>query len=118
MTAFLDRLDLLIDSFASAIGTHHYIVMGTLAIILVSLICGSVGAMVIGNRMAFFADALAHCAFAGVGLGILTALLTGMNHEQIDWLLPLIMVSFGVLVGIGIAYVQERTKLASDTVIG
>jgi zinc transport system permease protein len=28
------------------------------------------------------------------------------------------MVSFGVLVGIGIAYVQERTKLASDTVIG
>jgi len=115
----LTHLDDLLAALADAIGTQHYIVMGTLAIILISLICGSVGAMVIGNRMAFFADALAHCAFAGVGLGILTALLTGVRNEQtIDWLLPVIMISFGVLVGIGIAFVRERTNLASDTVIG
>src|SRR5438128_3325959 len=119
MTAFLESLDLLLDSFATAIGTHQYIVVGTLAIILISLICGSVGAMVIGNRMAFFADALAHCAFAGVGLGILTALLTGFRDEQtIDWLLPVVMVSFGIVVGLGIAFVREKTNLASDTVIG
>ena len=28
-------------------------------------ICGMVGALVVGNRMAFFSDAMAHCAFAG-----------------------------------------------------
>src|SRR5262245_13203832 len=119
MTALLERLDLSIDSFAQTIGTQHYIVMGTLSVILISLICGSVGAMVIGNRMAFFADALAHCAFAGVGLGILTALLTGFRDERtIEWLLPVVMVSFGVVIGIGIAFVREKTQLASDTVIG
>src|SRR5262249_42710947 len=31
---------------------------------------------------------------------------------------PLIMVAFGALVGIGIAFVKEKTELASDTVIG
>ena len=28
--------------------------------------CGAVGSLVVGGRMAFFSDALAHCAFAGV----------------------------------------------------
>src|SRR5438094_139283 len=53
---------------------HSFIVTALLAVVIVSLICGSVGSLVIGNRMAFFSDALAHCAFAGVGLGILIAL--------------------------------------------
>jgi zinc transport system permease protein len=45
-----------------------------LIIVLVSVICGAVGALVVGNRMSFFSDALAHCAFAGVALGMLTAI--------------------------------------------
>src|SRR5262245_14141999 len=44
-------------------------VQGLLAVLLVSLVCGAVGSLVVGNRMAFFSDALAHCAFAGVALG-------------------------------------------------
>src|SRR5437879_1144515 len=52
-------------------------VLGLLAVILVSLICGAVGSLVVGNRMAFFSDALAHTAFAGISLGFLTALLFG-----------------------------------------
>src|SRR4029077_5041834 len=58
-------------------------VYGLLALVLVSLICGSVGALVVGNRMAFFSDALAHCAFAGVALGFLLALAFGFSLAQI-----------------------------------
>ncbi len=96
-------------------------VQATVALVLVSLTCGAVGSLVVGGRMAFFSDALAHCAFAGVSIGFLlfTFLIQrarpGANFW--DWVTP-IMVLFGVLVGFGIALVRNRTGLASDTVIG
>jgi zinc transport system permease protein len=94
-------------------------VRALLAILLVSLICGVVGSMVVGNRMAFFSDALAHCAFAGVGLGLLLALWTGARRqEDVIGLITLIMIGFGCLVGVAIAFVREKSGLASDTVIG
>ncbi len=93
-------------------------VRGMLAVLLVSLICGAVGSLVVGNRMAFFSDALAHCAFAGVSLGFLLALAAGVRNqtEFYQWITP-VMVAFGILVGLAIAYVRERTRLANDTVI-
>jgi zinc transport system permease protein len=98
---------------------YAFFVRGLIAIILVSLICGSVGALVVGNRMAFFSDALAHCAFAGVALGFLIALARGARSaaDFADMILP-VMVAFGMLVGVGIAWVREKTSLSSDTVIG
>jgi zinc transport system permease protein len=112
-TSFLGRL-------GDAVGLYGYQLGALLSVLLVTLICGMVGALVVGNRMAFFSDAMAHCAFAGIALGILLTFLVGNPHdrEQFHWLLPLIMVSFGAVVGIGIAFVRERTSLASDTVIG
>jgi zinc transport system permease protein len=96
-------------------------VQATLALVLVSLTCGAVGSLVVGSRMAFFSDALAHCAFAGVSIGFLlfTFLIQRARPgaDFWDWVTP-IMVLFGVLVGFGIAYVRGRTGLASDTVIG
>src|SRR5262245_51342378 len=87
-------------------------VRGTLAVLLVGLVCGAVGSLVVGNRMAFFSDALAHCAFAGVALGVLVALFAGVRNkdEFYDWILP-IMVVFGIVVGLLIAYVREKTNL-------
>ncbi|HKI33507.1 MAG TPA: metal ABC transporter permease [Gemmataceae bacterium] len=95
-------------------------VFGLLAVILVSLICGAVGSLVVGNRMAFFSDALAHTAFAGISVGFLVALFVGVLDRPgafFDWATP-IMVVFGILVGLAIAYVRETTALSSDTVIG
>jgi zinc transport system permease protein len=89
-----------------------------LAIVLVALVCGSVGSMVVGNRMAFFSDALAHCAFAGVALGFLIALLAGVPKEAYSSWQAGIMIAFGISVGLLIAFVREKTNLASDTVIG
>jgi zinc transport system permease protein len=94
-----------------------------IALALVSLCCGAVGSMVVGSRMAFFSDALAHCAFAGVTIGfilfdkVLVAYGLASDKGFWDWV-PWMMVAFGALVGSGIALIRARTGLASDTVIG
>ena len=108
-------------ALAKLAGTEQFIVNGTLALVLTSLICGAVGSLVVGNRMAFFSDALGHCAIAGISLGFLLAHglhLGGDSNAMIGTFALLVMVSFGALVGVGIAYVREKTSLASDTVIG
>src|SRR5262249_9321131 len=94
-------------------------VTGLIAVILVALICGAVGALVVGNRMAFFSDAAAHCAFAGISLGFLVALASGVEGqtEFQHWITP-VMVVFGILVGLGIDWVRQHSGLSSDTVIG
>ncbi len=116
----LQTIQSLLIWIANSLDTNLFVVEGTAAIVLVSLICGSVGALVVGNRMAFFSDALAHCSFAGIALGIISAVLVGgaRHDEKIDWLLPVVMILAGVVFGVGIVYVRERTSLASDTVIG
>jgi zinc transport system permease protein len=89
-----------------------------LAIVMVALVCGAIGSMMVANRMAFFSDALAHCAFAGVALGLLIAVLSKIPVKGfMEWIF-LIMVIFGIAIGLGIAWVREKTSLASDTVIG
>ncbi len=93
-------------------------IRGLIAVLLVSCICGAVGSLVVGNRMAFFSDALSHCAFAGVAGGFLLALLFGVRGETAiaEWLTAF-MVSFGILVGLGIFWVRDRSDLSNDTVI-
>jgi len=114
---------------AGASGALYFVVAGVIALLLVCALCGMVGSMVVGNRMAFFSDAMAHCAFAGVALGFLTVVFinppTGdpaLDRKNADalasWLVPLVMVLFGAAVGAAIVYVREQTALASDTVIG
>jgi zinc transport system permease protein len=91
-----------------------------LAFILVSLSCGAVGSLVVGGRLAFFSDALAHCAFAGVSIGfVLFALFSPSTSREDFWaLVTVVMLAFGGLIGFSIAAVRDRTGLASDTVIG
>jgi zinc transport system permease protein len=101
--------------------SYSYNLYALLALVLVSLSCGSVGSLVVGGRMAFFSDALAHCAFASVSIGFLvfTTVISRVypGAEFWAWVTP-IMLGFGLLIGYLIAYVRERTGLASDTVIG
>src|SRR5579884_2697162 len=93
-------------------------VRALLAVILTALVCGAVGSLVVGNRMAFFSDALAHCAFAGVALGLLVGFFSGADPGAYQHWITLVMVAFGVLMGLAIAFVREFTGQASDTVIG
>ena len=78
-----------------------------LAIFLITPMCAAMGVQVVNFGMAFYSDAISHSAFTGVALGILLA---------VD---PVItMVLFGLLVGLGITGVREKSNLSPDTIIG
>src|SRR5262249_21460051 len=122
---FINWLDCLVDAvnklaMEGTLLSYGFGVRGLLAILCVILVCGAVGSLVVGNRMSFFSDALAHVAFAGAALGWLLAFVVGfaLVGAFFDQWLLLVMVLLGILVGIGIAYVRDATSLASDTVIG
>src|SRR5690242_15120201 len=120
LIAFFDSL--VLERWAQQIGPdwHGYDLGALFSVLLISTICGLVGSLVVGNRMAFFSDAMAHCAFAGISLGLIIAFAMGFTpkSDELQWLLPLLMAAFGGLMGLGIAFVRERTGLGSDTVIG
>lgn len=78
-----------------------------LGLLLIAPMAAVLGVQVINFRMAFFADAISHSAFAGVALGLLLAL-------DPHWTMPL----FGLLVGLAIMALQRRSSLSTDTVIG
>jgi zinc transport system permease protein len=103
---------------AGSFYSYDFNVYATVGILLTCLICGAIGVIVVGNRMAFFSDALAHCAFAGVSFGLILGALADFPDASVESFVTLIMITFGILVGVGIAHVRERTGLASDTVIG
>lgn len=108
----------LIRWLAGVFGTDLFIVKSVMMLFMVCMLCGMVGSLVVGNRMAFFSDTMAHCALAGIALGFLSNLLAGGDRESATWFVPLVMVLFGVLVGASMVYVRDRTGLAHDTVIG
>lgn len=113
----------LIKWLAGLFGTDLFVVKAVLTLLVMCLLCGLVGALVVGNRMAFFSDAMAHCAFAGIALGYLSVVFSGELDPRgraalAAWLVPLVMVVFGVAVGMGMIYVRDSTGLAHDTVIG
>jgi zinc transport system permease protein len=118
-----DALERLIVRIANSLDVGLHDVNAVLAILLVSLVCGAVGSLVIGSRMSFFSDAMAHCSFAGVSLGLITVLICDPSTRQVDdspyrWLVPLVMILFGAGVGVAIAFFRERTSLAADSIIG
>ncbi len=90
-------------------------VLALISVSLTCLLCGLVSSLVVTNRMAFFSDALAHCAFAGVALGYILLFMDWFTSD--DGVL-LCMVLFGAGMGVLIAYVRDQTTLAIDTVIG
>lgn len=124
MTTWLDNL---IRNFAASCAPDSFFALpenlfALLALLCVGLTCGAVGSVVVGTRMAFFSDALAHCAFAGIGIGFLFFELVleprGVPPDQFWTYVTPLMIGFGICVGLGIAAVKQATGLASDTVIG
>jgi zinc transport system permease protein len=105
------------------LGVSTFVLNPLIAVVLVGLSCGLVGSLVVGNRMAFFSDAMAHTAFAGVALALLGVILfadvrSSREAGQYEWVVPWVMGFIGIAVGLSITAVRESTGLTNDTVIG
>lgn len=119
----LETVNHLVQQCAQLFGTESYEVRAILGLLFVALACGSLGSLVIGNRMAFFSDAMAHTAMAGVTLAVLGMVLFASVRQPADaepyrWTIPVVMAVVGAVIGLVIAVIQEFTALTSDTVIG
>jgi zinc transport system permease protein len=87
--------------------TYPFMQYALVAGILVGFLASYYGVFVVQRGLSFLGDGLAHAAFGGVALGILLSV-------QPLW----IAVPFTIIVALGITWVRNRTRLASDTVIG
>ncbi|MBI4842772.1 MAG: metal ABC transporter permease [Nitrospirae bacterium] len=75
--------------------------------VIVGILCSYAGCFVIMRRMAFFSDAIAHAAFAGIAAGMLF---------NIDFSVSSVAVA--LVIAALIAYLSEKTALSHDTTIG
>ncbi len=118
-----DALDAGLYQLADALGVNSFVLNPLIAVVLLGVTCGCVGSTVVGNRMAFFSDAMAHTAFAGVALAVLMIiLLAGIRStrdaDEYLWVILPVMIGTGVLSGTLMTVARERTGLTNDTVIG
>jgi zinc transport system permease protein len=75
--------------------------------VLVGVMTSLLGVLVVLRRSAFFGDAIAHAALAGVAVGVLTG-----------WNPLLAAAGVGVGIGMSLHVVERRSQLALDTVLG
>lgn len=95
-------------------GQYQFMRYALLECLFLAPACAAIGVKVVNFRMAFFSDAISHSAFAGVAIGLL--LRETDSFSAADPRMTLVL--FGLLVGLGIAYVRRTTDLSNDTVIG
>ncbi|MBO6126850.1 MAG: metal ABC transporter permease [Clostridia bacterium] len=85
----------------------NQIITSFIGCILIAVLLGTIGTMVIHNKLAFFSDALGHCTFTGIALGNFI----GIKNYQISTVL------FAIVFAILIFYLIEKEKSSADTVI-
>ena len=73
----------------------------------VALVAGPLGCFVVWRRMAYFGDTLSHSALLGVSLGLL-----------LDINLSLAIVICCLLLAVMLSSLQDKQKIASDTLLG
>src|SRR2546425_12251437 len=75
--------------------------------VLVGVMTSLLGVLVVLRRSAFFGDAIAHAALAGVAVGVLTG-----------WNPLLAAVGVGIGIAMSLQAVERRSRLALDTLLG
>jgi zinc transport system permease protein len=79
-----------------------------IAIILLTPFFAFLGCMVVNNQMAFFSDAMGHAGLTGIAIGAL------LGIAQPLWA----MISFSILLAIGITWMRKYSAASSDSIIG
>ena len=90
---------------------YPFMVRGLLAVVMVGIVCATVGTYVILRGMAFFGDALAHAILPGVAVGYLVS--GGARGPVFWWGL-----GTAVLTAIGIGAIGKGAQIKEDTAIG
>ncbi len=85
----------------------RFMQIAMIGLLLLAPMTAIMGVQVVNFRMAFFADAISHSAFAGVALGLIFSI-------NPHWTMP----AFGIIVGLGIMVSKRHSTLSSDTIIG
>lgn len=84
-----------------------FIIRALLSAIVLAICGGVMGSFIQMRGMSFYADTIAHSAFAGVALGILLG--TNLSFSA---------VAFAIIMGISVLEIRKRTKLSFDTILG
>lgn len=107
MALWYALVDLLPFSWAEP-GSMLFMKNALLAVLVISPLFGLMSMLVVQNRMAFFSDALGHSAFTGLAVGAICGLVDS------TWCAVALSVVFALL----FTLVEQRSRMASDTVIG
>lgn len=89
---------------------YEFMINALLCALFIGPILGAVGTMVVTKKMAFFSEAVGHAAMTGIAIGILLG--EPMQAPYIS------LFAYCILFGLFINYTKNRTKMASDTLIG
>lgn len=88
--------------------SHLFMKNALLGVLLVTPIFGLLGTMVVNNKMAFFSDALGHCALTGIAIGVI------LGIKQPLWS----MIFFSIFLTFIILIVKNANTASTDTIIG
>ena len=103
-------MDRLIDLIIGPL-SYPFMIRGLMAVVMVGIVCATVGTYVVLRGMAFFGDALAHAILPGVAVGYLVS--GGARGPVFWWGL-----GTAVLTAIGIGVVGKGARVKEDTAIG
>ena len=91
--------------------SYPFMIRGLVAVVMVGIVCATVGTYVVLRGMAFFGDALAHAILPGVAVGYLVS--GGARGPVFWWGL-----GTAVLTAIGIGAVGKGAQVKQDAAIG
>ena len=91
--------------------SYPFMLRGLLAVVMVGIVCATVGTYVVLRGMAFFGDALAHAILPGVAVGYLVS--DGAQGALFWWGL-----GTAIVTAIGIGAVGKSAQVKEDTAIG
>ncbi|HEX7973299.1 MAG TPA: metal ABC transporter permease [Anaerolineales bacterium] len=90
---------------------YVFMVRGVVAVLMVGVVCATVGTYVVLRGMAFFGDALSHAILPGVAVGYLVG---GGDRGPLFWWALLA----AVVSSVGIGMIAKGAKIREDTAIG
>ncbi len=89
---------------------HSFMVRGLLAALMIGPILGGMGTMVVAKKLSFFTQTIGNAAMSGVAIGL-------MIGEPLDQTYGGLY-GFCLVVALLMTFLKNRTRFASDTVIG